>query len=264
MGRFFISMLLALAGLIALIFTIRMDLKLLSAADRYFTSKYKRISRGFEWGVKLPTLLGRKIEYYFFIILGKKHYCNYSSWPVKISILISLFLFLGILFSNSFTQAYYSFQFREEIGFTSYFVGKPILYYLHIVNLAYLTLIVAILIDSSRMTGISFPIRSSIVISSVVLSIFITILSSSFLIAGMVIYLIFKILLLLLRNKIRDPYKEREPSYFARNYYSFLEVREQFHYDDIVNDTYEEEEITSSEDNEWKSTDDEFKRVFKD
>jgi hypothetical protein len=256
MLNFILKLVLGIAGLVGLIFFIRYSLTMLSGFDKFFTKRYRHTSRGLRWGIRLPTKVGEVVEFYFYVILGKKNYMNYSSWPIKITLIISMFLFLAILTSWSFVANYYTFQ----LGY--YYEGGSILWYLHLITLAYLSVIVLVSVDSIKMMGYFAPLRILYFGVVMVASIGASVLSFSLFIAFSFFYLIIKILGFFFRSRRRYRYeKERKPSLLARHYARFMEVHDVFDHPDIVNkDTYTE----TRPQKEKRYYDDDIKKVYSD
>jgi hypothetical protein len=222
---------LSLAGLVALL---RLLLTLQSRTDRHFTRKYPRQSKGYQWGIKIPTKAGEILQFYFYAIMGKKHYTNYSSWPVKIALLISILLFLGFITNRRFTGEYYSFSLTSPDGMNPYLHGGSILWYLHMVNLAYLGLLVLVSFDSVRMMGWYAPIRIGVIALAVLASALTSLLSFFMLVIFSFLYVAFRILKFFFRSR-HHVYKERKPSMLSKYYAQFLEVQNEFDYPDIDN-----------------------------
>ncbi len=229
------AIVLGITSLAALVFLLRLLLNLQSRTDRFFTRKYPHLSRGFQWGMRIPYKVGEVLQFYFYCLMGKKNYTNYSTWPVKIALLISIFLFMAMLTKRSYTEAYYTLNLVSSDGSNPYLHGGTILWYLHMVNLAYLGLIALVSLDSIRMMGWFAPVR----IIQVTFSIFISAVTSQISFFMLVImsfmYLAFKIIAFLFKNNRRVVIKEKKPSLVAKYYMQFLEVKNSFDSPDIDN-----------------------------
>jgi len=226
--------LLIIASLIALIFFVRYSLKMLSRFDRFFTKRYPHTSKGFRWGIRLPTRVGEVLEFYFYVIIGKKNYMNYSSWPVKLTLIISVFLFLAMLFGRSFVTDYYTFAME---GPNPYLTGGSNVWFLHLVNFSYFAVLVLVAVDSIKMMGYFAPLRILYFAVVMAASVGASVLSFSLFIAFSVFYLIIKILGFFFRSRRRYRHeKEQKPSLLAKHYARFLEVHNAFDHPDIVNE----------------------------
>jgi hypothetical protein len=234
MLKFLLGIILGLASLTGLIFLLRLLLDLQSKADRYFTRKYPRTSKGFRWGIKVPTKAGEILQFYFYSLMGKKHYMNYSSWPVKIALLITVFLFIAVLTANRFTNDFYTFRLTHPEGLNPYLHGGTVLWYLHMVNLAYLGLLVLVSVDSVRMMGWFAPLRIGLNVVTMGVSIMASLISFGLLVAISFLYIAYKLLMLFFVKK-ENRSRDREPGLISRYYYRFLEVKNQFDSPDIVN-----------------------------
>jgi hypothetical protein len=254
MLSFVLNLVLGIAGLVCLIFFIRYSLTMLSGFDKFFTKRYRRTSRGLRWGIRLPTKAGELTEFYFYVILGKKNYMNYSSWPVKITLVISMFLYLALLTSRGFVVDYYTFQLGG-----GYFEGGSILWYLHLVTLAYLTVVALVTFDSWKMMGFFASLR---ILYFVVLMIAATIASAltfSLFLVFSFFYLVIKIIMAFFVSRRRRHSTESKPPFMAKHYARFLEVHDTFDHPDIVNEgSYDEPPVTK------RYYDDDIKKVYSD
>ena len=235
MLKFLLGIILGIATLTGLVFLLRLLLTLQSRLDRYFTSHYPRYSRGFRWGIRIPTKVGEVLQFYFYAIMGRKHYMNYSSWPVKVALMISVFLFLGFITGRRFFNDYYALGLSSSEGLNPYLHGGTILWYFNLVNLAFLGLLVMVSIDSVRMMGWFAPLRIGLNLVIIGVCALTTLISFSVLVAISFLYLAYKVLMLFFRSGRRYS-RESSPSMLAGYYRHFLEVKNQFDSPDIRND----------------------------
>jgi hypothetical protein len=257
MLTFLLKLIIAIASLVGLIFFIRYALKLLSSFDRFFTRRYKRNSTGLRWGIRLPTKAGELVEFYFYVILGRKHYMNFASWPVKLTLIISIFLFLAALTSRSFVAEYYTLSLP---GASPYLSGGSILWYLHLVTLAYLVAFVLITIDSVKMMGYYAPLRVAYLAVVAVASVFASLLSFSLFITLSIFYLIFKVIAAIFGGRRRRYQSDRKPSILSKHYTRFLEVHNSFDHPDIVN----EDDHRTRDKDEKRYYDDDINKLYAD
>ena len=231
---YLLNLLIGIASLVGLIFFVRYSLKMLSKFDKFFTKRYPHTSKGLRWGIRLPTKVGEVLEFYFYVIMGKKNFMNYSSWPVKLTLIISVFLFLAMLFGRSFVTGYYTFALE---GSNPYLTGGSNVWFLNLVNFAYLSVLVLVAVDSIKMMGYFAPLRILYFAVVMVASVGASVLSFSLFITFSVFYLIIRILGFFFRSRRRYRYKkEPKPSLLAKHYARFLEVHNAFDHPDIVNE----------------------------
>lgn len=258
MLSFLLNWLIAIASLIGLIFFVRYSLTLLSRFDRFFTKKYRHTSRGLKWGIRLPTRVGNLLEFYFYVIMGKKNFMNYSSWPVKLTLIISVFLFLAMLTGRSFVTEYYTLGLEWPTG---YFSGGSKLWFLHLVNLSYLGVIALVAVDSVKMMGYFAPLRIGYFFIVMLASVGASVLSFSLFIAFSLVYLVLKVIGIFLTGGRRSYKREKKPSLLAKHYARFLEVHDAFDHPDIVN---EEEYTTPEPVKEKRYFDNDIKKLYSD
>ena len=160
MLRFILYLFAFTATVFLLSAAIRYGLKGATRWDQKISSKLGRHFTGFQWYYRIPFSFGVVPEYYFFLVIGRDNYFNANWWALKTSGFLSFLMFLALLFNKQETELYYSLQTLREGGLVSYFTTDLVTFwYLHLINLLFVSVIVLIVVESIRMHGWYAPVR---------------------------------------------------------------------------------------------------------
>lgn len=191
---FIINILIAAVSAFLLIVSVRFGVRGAERLDDYFSAKTNSDNQGFQWWIRIPTVVGMIPEYYYAMILGHDTYFKKNWWPLRASSYIAILLFLATLKSRSVVLSYFSFDFISQNGLAALFTSSGLIMFLNIITLMYISLFVLICIESFNMHGVYAFARIIYYSLLCLLMANLTIITLSVIIFVIVVYVIFKII----------------------------------------------------------------------